>query len=486
ARQEPNPHPFIYTLDGTSFALQHNGTLYGSRWMETMRTAVLGEAFHQLDLFRNRPYLGVKNRTMAVDSEWLAAVVMKNVLIARNYGKDTPWALRRAVREVEAAAEKSGGALRFDSIDNLFTAGDTLYAVVATRFSRYNLWTAEFPGGTRMVLNYAPQGDPAWVPLREGEENVIARFAPGEGAAIHRFAPGGPLEPLPEKLVVSGPDLTGSDEVALAAGDEGGFAALWSEVGGARLIARWYDPLGLAEQPAVELITTGGTIHHLAIAPQRPGGLMSPGYVASWVRSTDSGPRAEQVTLTLDDGWLLPGEIEPAAGDPSDPGETPSGGEVHAVSPASGAWPERTMTLTIADIGAGRMAVRGSFDPPLDDSSAYYASPEPPGDPFREPIKPGTAAGRREELPLRTALRGVYPNPFNLSATVQVELAEEGRVRLTLFDITGRLAAHLADLHLPAGRHSLPLAAPRVASGPYLLVFEGPGGTAVRRVILLR
>jgi hypothetical protein len=44
------------------------------------------------------------------------------------------------------------------------------------------------------------------------------------------------------------------------------------------------------------------------------------------------------------------------------------------------------------------------------------------------------------------------PNPFTASTTVWFSLADPGRVRLEVYDVTGRAVAMLMDTHMPAGR----------------------------------
>jgi len=56
---------------------------------------------------------------------------------------------------------------------------------------------------------------------------------------------------------------------------------------------------------------------------------------------------------------------------------------------------------------------------------------------------------------LVTSLRGVYPNPFNPSTTIEFTLAQAGPVKAEVFDVTGRRVALLQNGDLPVGTHNL-------------------------------
>jgi len=45
------------------------------------------------------------------------------------------------------------------------------------------------------------------------------------------------------------------------------------------------------------------------------------------------------------------------------------------------------------------------------------------------------------------------PNPFNPETTLRFDLPVEGRVRLEVYDVAGRLVRTLLDADIPAGSH---------------------------------
>ncbi len=101
---------------------------------------------------------------------------------------------------------------------------------------------------------------------------------------------------------------------------------------------------------------------------------------------------------------------------------------------------------------------------------------------FRLHITPGYTGG----LPDRFALEAPYPNPFNPSTHIPVALPFESRVRVEVFDLTGRRLAVLADGVYPAGRHELMLDAHTWASGVYLVRMVSDGMVETRKITLLR
>ena len=60
-------------------------------------------------------------------------------------------------------------------------------------------------------------------------------------------------------------------------------------------------------------------------------------------------------------------------------------------------------------------------------------------------------------LPQLATLHGNYPNPVRSSTNISYELAREGHVNVTLFDIQGRTVDVLVDAFQQSGQHSYTL-----------------------------
>lgn len=93
--------------------------------------------------------------------------------------------------------------------------------------------------------------------------------------------------------------------------------------------------------------------------------------------------------------------------------------------------------------------------------------------------------------PLRTAIRHVYPNPFNPSATVSFSLAAAGPVRIDIFAASGRLVCTLLDDYRGAGESTVRwdgtnAQGGRLANGTYWLRLLGSGTVDTYKVVLAK
>jgi hypothetical protein len=87
-------------------------------------------------------------------------------------------------------------------------------------------------------------------------------------------------------------------------------------------------------------------------------------------------------------------------------------------------------------------------------------------------------------------LLGAYPNPFNPRTTIAFELPGEQRVRLSVYDTTGREVAILADRVFPAGRASVVWDASTwpyaLGSGVYFVRLTARDVSLSRKIVLLK
>jgi len=94
------------------------------------------------------------------------------------------------------------------------------------------------------------------------------------------------------------------------------------------------------------------------------------------------------------------------------------------------------------------------------------------------------------EAPRVFALSQNYPNPFNPATTIAFALAEDSRVTVKVYDITGRETASLADGQMNAGYYTLPFDARSLSSGVYFYRLTASHGaasfTAVKRLMVLK
>jgi len=94
-------------------------------------------------------------------------------------------------------------------------------------------------------------------------------------------------------------------------------------------------------------------------------------------------------------------------------------------------------------------------------------------------------------VPVVTALRANYPNPFNPTTTVVFDMARAGHVSLEVYNVKGQLVRVLANGGYDAGRHSVvwngdDLSGRSVGSGVYFYRMTTEGYSTVRKMLLMK
>ncbi len=93
--------------------------------------------------------------------------------------------------------------------------------------------------------------------------------------------------------------------------------------------------------------------------------------------------------------------------------------------------------------------------------------------------------------PRTTAIRSIYPNPFNPRSTVAFSLATAGHASLRIYDTRGRTVATLVDANLGAGSHELVWhgvddAGSPVSSGVYMAQLITESGISRKKMVMLK
>ena len=91
-----------------------------------------------------------------------------------------------------------------------------------------------------------------------------------------------------------------------------------------------------------------------------------------------------------------------------------------------------------------------------------------------------------DETPEPFALLANYPNPFNPSTRITYTLPEASDIRLTVYDLTGKQVAVLAEGYRDAGTHNAHFDASNLSSGMYLSRLETEREVVVLKMVLLR
>ena len=109
-----------------------------------------------------------------------------------------------------------------------------------------------------------------------------------------------------------------------------------------------------------------------------------------------------------------------------------------------------------------------------------------------EPVcSPLTDVNDTDKTPLRFILYPPYPNPFNPTTTIRFDLPRVMRVRLSVYNVEGKLIATLVDRHMAAGYKEVSWAAKdnsgqSVGSGIYFYRLVAGDFVQTKKMVLLR
>ena len=85
-----------------------------------------------------------------------------------------------------------------------------------------------------------------------------------------------------------------------------------------------------------------------------------------------------------------------------------------------------------------------------------------------------------------TELKQNYPNPFNPSTTIPVSISEFQKVKIDVYDITGRLVRSVFNGTLPSGNHALSVNLEDLASGVYMYRLQTNDMVQIKRMTLVK
>ena len=88
-------------------------------------------------------------------------------------------------------------------------------------------------------------------------------------------------------------------------------------------------------------------------------------------------------------------------------------------------------------------------------------------------------------LPINFELFQNYPNPFNPSTQIQFSLPHDGRIKMDVFDVNGKLLFTQLDREYVAGTHQTTIKMDEFSSGAYLIVLKSPDGIIQTRLMTL-
>ena len=91
-----------------------------------------------------------------------------------------------------------------------------------------------------------------------------------------------------------------------------------------------------------------------------------------------------------------------------------------------------------------------------------------------------------QELPQTFSLLAVYPNPFNGSAQILLDVEWAQQVHVSIYDLLGQQVAEVWKGWLPQGRHALELRTENLASGVFICRVQGASGRQVAKIAHLK
>jgi hypothetical protein len=90
------------------------------------------------------------------------------------------------------------------------------------------------------------------------------------------------------------------------------------------------------------------------------------------------------------------------------------------------------------------------------------------------------------DLPTEYSLSQNYPNPFNPTTTIQYSIPKDEFVKLTVYDITGKVVKELVSGHKTAGRYSVEFNASSYSSGIYYYRLEAGQYNSTQKMLLIK
>ncbi len=98
----------------------------------------------------------------------------------------------------------------------------------------------------------------------------------------------------------------------------------------------------------------------------------------------------------------------------------------------------------------------------------------------------GVQSSEAGEIPLRFYLNPALPNPFNRLTVIEYGLAHPSKVRIRVYDVTGRAVATLKNTYQAAGVYQLTWDSKGLANGVYFVELEARKYLSCRKVVRLK
>ena len=106
---------------------------------------------------------------------------------------------------------------------------------------------------------------------------------------------------------------------------------------------------------------------------------------------------------------------------------------------------------------------------------------------FRVSLDSGTALSNEDNLlPSIFDISNAYPNPFNPSTAINVDIPESGLLNVSVYNLKGQLVSTVVNETVYAGSHSFVWNAGGLTSGLYVMSVTYDGNTYNQKVTLVK
>jgi hypothetical protein len=89
-------------------------------------------------------------------------------------------------------------------------------------------------------------------------------------------------------------------------------------------------------------------------------------------------------------------------------------------------------------------------------------------------------------MPTEIVLEPAYPNPFNPTTNLSYTLVNEGEIKLSIYDINGRLVEHIVDSYQHAGSYNITWDASTFSSGIYFVSLSTNSSFLTQKLMLVK
>ena len=89
-------------------------------------------------------------------------------------------------------------------------------------------------------------------------------------------------------------------------------------------------------------------------------------------------------------------------------------------------------------------------------------------------------------IPQTIALQKAYPNPFNPTTKIPFFIKESQLVKISIFDITGKLVRNVSNRYFEPGNHHVKLPSNDLTSGIYFIMLNHKNGVDTQKITFLK